>query len=77
MSDSGNPIDKPDRSHWRVLKCGDFAEMNQHHVRDWQALPPSARSNAAWKMVKTAWRLKGRNPDELRLQRSLAVFRRG
>ena len=28
--------------------------MNQQHRIDWQALPPSARSKAAWEMVKTA-----------------------
>ena len=65
-----------DRSHWRVLKCEDLTMMNRQHVIDWQALPPSARSQAAWEMVETAWKMKGRNPDELRLQRSVAVFKR-
>lgn len=51
--------------------------MSRQHVIDWQALPPSARSHAAWEMVVTAWRMKGRDPNELRLQRALAVFRRG
>ena len=64
------------RSHWRVLKCEDLACMSRQHVSDWQALPPSARSDAAWEMVKLAWKLKSRSPDELRLQRSIAVFER-
>lgn len=77
MSDEAVSKPAPDRSNWRILKCEDLESMTRQHVVDWQALPPSARSQAAWEMVEVAWRLKGRNPDELRLQRSLAVFRRG
>ncbi len=77
MSAESDSTHTPDRSHWRVLRCEDLPSMSRQHTVDWQALPPSARSRAAWDLVVEAWKAKGRDPDELRLQRSLAVFRRG
>ncbi len=40
----------------------------------WQAQTAEARFAAAWEMVETAWELKNRSPDELRLQRSVGRF---
>ncbi len=35
----------------------------------WQAQGPTAIFKAAWELVETAWVVKGRSRDELRLQR--------
>ncbi len=40
----------------------------------WQAQTAEARFAAAWEMAETAWELKNRSPDELRLQRSVGRF---
>lgn len=42
----------------------------------WQAQPESARFNAAWEMVVMAWKIKGRDKNELRLQRTVESFQR-
>ena len=42
----------------------------------WQSQSDAARFAAAWELVVTAHRWKGRNPDELRLQRSVESFGR-
>lgn len=42
----------------------------------WQAQPETARFSAAWDMVVTAWKIQGKNPDELRLQRTVESFQR-
>ena len=43
------------------------------HIRDWQAVSPEKRANAAWDMVVEAWQLQGRSLDELRFQRRLTL----
>jgi hypothetical protein len=45
-------------------------------VEYWQRLGPEAIFEAAWDLVVQAWKLKGRDPDELRLQRSVEAIRR-
>jgi hypothetical protein len=40
----------------------------------WQAQSAEARFTAAWEMVETAWEIKNRPTDELRLQRSVGQF---
>ncbi len=65
-----------ERAQWRVKRAETFDEMALQHLRDWQAAGSSARLQAAWEMVEEAWRLKKRNPDELRLQRSIVRVRR-
>ena len=42
----------------------------------WQSQSDAARFEAAWELVVTAHRWKGRNVDELRLQRSVEAFGR-
>lgn len=67
-----------DRSDWVVKKCSSFEEMRTHQVRQWQKEPFMKRLDAAWELVEEAWEIKNRNPDELRLQRTVAtVVRRG
>ncbi len=40
----------------------------------WQAQSTEARFSAAWDLVQTAWELKNRPSDELRLQRTTGRF---
>ena len=54
------PIDESDREFDRAF---------------WQAQSPDAIFRAAWEMVELASKLKGTNPDELRLQRSVVVIK--
>ncbi len=37
----------------------------------WQSQGPSAIFGAAWELVETAWKLKGGDPEMLRLERSV------
>lgn len=45
-------------------------------VEYWQRLGPEAIFEAAWDMVVQAWKVKGRDPNELRLQRSVEAIQR-
>ena len=45
-------------------------------LKFWQAQSDAARFAAAWEMVVTAQIWKGRDPNELRFQRSVATLRR-
>jgi hypothetical protein len=68
----------PDHSHWTIRKFSSFEEQRCQQVRDWQAVPGAERRKAAWELVIDYWvGMKGRNPDELRLQRSVTRLRRG
>lgn len=49
----------------------------RNHVRDWQAVSAAERVAAAWDMVVEAWKLKGRDPDELEFQRTVRCVKRG
>ena len=44
-------------------------------VAFWQAQTPSAIFRAAWEMVELAAQIKGQDPNELRLQRSVGVIK--
>jgi hypothetical protein len=66
-----------DRSHWVVQKCDSFEQMERIHVRSWQEVSGAARLAAAWDMVEEVWKLKNRNPDELRFQRLARCVKRG
>lgn len=59
-----------------IRKCTSFEEMRNLAVGDWQKLPAELRAAAAWDMVREAWLLQNRNPDELRLQRIITVVRK-
>lgn len=59
-----------------IRKCASFEEMRGMAVHDWQKLPAWQRAAAAWDLVIEAWLLQNRNPDELRLRRSITVIRR-
>jgi hypothetical protein len=42
----------------------------------WQAQTSQARFDAAWEMIVYAWRIKGNDVRQLRLQRSVETFQR-
>jgi hypothetical protein len=42
----------------------------------WQAQTSQARMQAAWELVVHAWRVKGNDVRQLRLQRSVESFQR-
>lgn len=65
-----------DRSHWTVTKCDSYADMERVHIAQWQAVSGSERANAAWDMVVEAWKLKKRDLNELRFQRSVTSVKR-
>jgi hypothetical protein len=66
-----------DRSEWTARRCGSFEEMRAYRIRQWQEAGCEARLKAAWDLVLDYWvGQKGINPDELRLQRSVAHLRR-
>lgn len=59
----------PARAGWVVRRCGSHEEMEAIHLQEWQAVSAAERMTAAWEMVQEAWKMKRRNPDELRFQR--------
>ncbi|MEK7950950.1 hypothetical protein [Luteolibacter soli] len=66
-----------DRSHWVVRKFASFEEQRCQQVRDWQAVSGAERRKAAWDLVLDYWvGVKGMDPDELRLQKSITHLRR-
>jgi len=45
-------------------------------IEFWQSLTDNQRMTAMWELVETAHALKGGDPNELRLQRSIASLKR-
>jgi hypothetical protein len=45
-------------------------------IEFWQQQTSEQRANAVWEMVVWDWEMKGKNPDELRLQRSVEHIQR-
>ncbi len=45
-------------------------------IEFWQSLTHEQRMNAAWELVTDYWSMKGKTPDELRLQRSVTSLKR-
>jgi hypothetical protein len=67
-----------DRSHWPQAKLASFDEVRAYRIRQWQEAGCAARLAAAWELVTDYWvGMKGKHPDELRLQRSVTHLRRG
>ncbi|MCP5547485.1 MAG: hypothetical protein H7A50_08940 [Akkermansiaceae bacterium] len=66
-----------DRSHWPQAKLASFDEVRAYRIKQWQEAGCAARLTAAWELVTDYWvGMKGKHPDELRLQRSVAHLRR-
>jgi hypothetical protein len=58
-------------------RLGKLEDMDRSFdIEFWQRLGDTAIFQAAWEMVEFYHRMKGRNLDELRLQRSVEYFQR-
>ncbi len=56
---------------------GRLAELDRSFdLKFWQAQSSSARFQAAWELIQHAWRVKGHDVRQLRLQRSIESFQR-
>lgn len=60
-----------------IRKFDSFDDLRRQQVIDWQALSGAERRKAAWELVTDYWvGMKGMNPDELRLQRTVTKLTR-
>lgn len=74
------PVSTPakDHSHWPQAKLESFDEVRAYRIRQWQEAGCAARLQATWELVTDYWvGMKGKHPDELRLQRTVTDIRRG
>jgi hypothetical protein len=61
----------------RLSRFGERPDR-EFDIQFWQGLTSEARANAVWEMVVDHWQDAGKDPDELRLQRSVtSIQRRG
>ena len=51
-----------------------FSELDS--IAYWQSRSASERLAAVWELTVSAWKMKGKDPRELRLQRTTAVLKR-
>jgi hypothetical protein len=66
----GIHVDQTTRGQIWSRKLGVEQDDGEFDLAFWQAQNAEARFSAAWEMVETAWKMKGRPADELRLQRT-------
>lgn len=69
-------IDKQKRLVMSRLVKRDEQNNRSFDIEFWQRLTDKQRLDAAWDMVVFAHKLKGKDPDELRLQRSVENLKR-
>ena len=56
---------------------GKIADLDRtFDLQFWQAQSSQSRFDAAWDMIMYAWRMKGNDVRQLRLQRSIETFQR-
>ena len=61
-----------DRADWPTRRCESFDDMRAYRIRQWQEAGCEARMKAAWELVVDYWvGYQGKDPNELRLQRSV------
>ncbi len=66
-----------ERSEFVMEQYGRILEMDRSFdIEYWQRQGHAAIFRAAWELVELYWRTHGRNPDELRLQRSVEGLER-
>ena len=66
-----------DRSHWPQAKLAAFDEVRAYRILQWQEAGCEARLAATWELGTDYWiGVKGKHPDELRLQRSVTHVHR-
>jgi hypothetical protein len=60
-----------------VKRKGKLEDLNRSfNLAFWQSQSPQARFDAAWELVLHAWRVKGNDVRQPRLQRSVEAFQR-
>jgi|CXWL01.1.fsa_nt_gi hypothetical protein len=59
----------------RLSRLGERPDR-EFDIQFWQGLTSQDRADASWELVTTYWEKKGKNPDELRLQRSVENVQR-
>ncbi|HEV7698603.1 MAG TPA: hypothetical protein VGO43_00090 [Pyrinomonadaceae bacterium] len=59
----------------RLSRSGERPDR-EFDVQFWQGLTSEVRANAVWEMVVDHWEMEGKDPDELRLQRSVESIQR-
>ncbi|MBK8465458.1 MAG: hypothetical protein IPL32_06470 [Chloracidobacterium sp.] len=59
----------------RLSKFGERPDR-EFDIQFWQGLSSEERANAVWEMVVDYWEMKGKEPHELRLQRSVESVQR-
>ncbi|BCM92203.1 hypothetical protein IAD21_04082 [Abditibacteriota bacterium] len=64
-------------TQWKERKTTLSQLDRSFDIEFWQEQEASARFAAAWELVEFTWKFKGRNLDELRLQRSVESIQRG
>ena len=68
-------IGESNRSGWYAKKCKSLDEMRTEGIRFWQQQGGSSIRKAAWELVVENWKVKDKNSDELRFQRSSPLVR--
>lgn len=68
-------IDKNDRLMMSRLTAIEEQSDRSFDIEFWQRLTVEQRLQAVWDMVVFEHELKGRDPNELRLQRTIGSFR--
>lgn len=58
----------------RVIKLGE--DDGSFDDAFWRRVGPEGRQEAMWQLVLDYWKMKGRDPRELRLDRSVVVVKR-
>jgi hypothetical protein len=67
----------PERSEVVMERFGTMRELDRSFdIEYWQRQGDAAIFRAAWELVESYWRALGRDPDELRLQRSIESFQK-
>ena len=60
-----------------MMRRGRLEDLDRSFdVQFWQQQEPKARFQASWELIVHAWRAKGRDVRQLRLQRSVENFQR-
>lgn len=60
-----------------IERKGKLAELDRSlDLLFWQSQPPKIRFMAAWELIQHAYRVKGYDVRQLRLQRSVETFQR-
>ena len=56
---------------------GKLSELDRSFdLKFWQAQSPNARFQAAWELIQHAWKVKGNDVRQLRLQRSVESYQK-